>query len=323
MQDKDAMAALAGRMAQVMLSENDLKAAQPLLDCLPFAALWIGPGYQVRWANRAAQARYVSTGGKCYERMHGYDHPCDVEGDHPCRSLAAARDKRCAGALHLRNGTTGIELDKIISVPAGDGVLEFHVPVDQSCNLDAVTGLLNRLAIEQIARQNINLLRRLKQPCAVMLIDLDHFKSVNDRYGHAGGDAYLQAVGRTLQHEMRNTDVVGRWGGEEFLVLMPGTERRGASIKAMRVLQALRELRVRHNGQTIAATASAGVWVGYPRIPFEKVYEAADAALYQAKAQGRDRYSFSLEVVGGARPSVPPPSLPHSDTPPDDGVFAG
>ncbi|HSW13722.1 MAG TPA: GGDEF domain-containing protein, partial [Solimonas sp.] len=187
--------------------------------------------------------------------------------------------------------------------------LEFHVPMDEAYSRDGLTGLLSRPVIEQIVRQNINLLRRLKQPCAVALIDIDHFKQVNDRYGHAAGDNYLKAVGEALKRTVRNTDVVGRWGGEEFMVFMPGTDRRGASATVTKLLQALRQLQVEHQGSRIRATASAGIWVGHPRMPFEKVYESADAALYRAKEQGRDRFSFAMELVSSER-SGPVPDAP-------------
>lgn len=294
---------------RLALTATAVSDALPLLDHLPFPVLWIGYDYRVRWSNRAAASRFQSSGAPCYECMHGYQSPCDTEKDQPCRALAAAREGLPSGNVHLHPTPTGIELFKVTSVPAAGGILELHVPIDDSYSHDPLTGLLNRTAIEQIARQNINLLHRLQQQCAVILLDLDHFKRINDRHGHAAGDAYLRAVGEVLRQATRSTDIVGRWGGEEFLLLMPGADRQAAGNKAKQLLAALRQLKISFKGETIAATASAGVWVGHPRVPFEKVYEAADAALYQAKADGRDRHVFAMDLVAtGARPvRVPAP----------------
>ncbi len=284
------------RLQESLLTADAVVAAMPLLEKMPFPVLWIDRQYAICWSNAAAAARFGQPERKCYETLHGYDRPCDAEGGRACRSLEAASQGRCASALHVHRSADNVEYSRILSLPMGAGVLELHVPVDESYSRDSLTHLLNRMAVEQIARQNLQLLRRLGQPCAVMLIDLDHFKQINDLHGHAAGDAFLEAIGKALLRSTRDTDVVGRWGGDEFLVLMPGTDRRGASEKATQLLKALREVHIVCDGETLSTSASAGVWVGHPRASFESIFRIADQALYQAKAAGRDRFLFGLEV---------------------------
>ena len=100
---------------------------------------------------------------------------------------------------------------------------------------DGLTGLLNRRAIEEYAEAEFNMANRKKQAMSVILLDIDHFKNVNDRFGHKFGDVVLRQVAQTLKEDLRNYDRVGRWGGEEFLLILPGTELRDAVTVAERL----------------------------------------------------------------------------------------
>lgn len=300
-------------LAPQALAQLSFDAARPLLEKLPFPALWIGQDYELRWANAATPLRQPQ--GKCHECLHGYDKPCDSQGHGPCRSLRAAALGQACEFVHAHRVDGGLELFKVVALPMDEGVLEFHIPIDENFSRDALTGLLNRPAIEQVTRQGIRLMRRLRQQCAVVMLDLDRFKRINDGFGHAAGDTYLRAVGEVLRRETRSTDLVGRWGGEEFLVFMPGCDRRGAGAKVQRLLQALRELRVDFHGSPLHTTTSAGIWAGYPRTRFEHIYEVADAALYEAKAEGRNRFCFAQE-------HLPPPQAGAQDTRHHTGQFA-
>lgn len=275
------------------VTSQGFNAARPLLETLPFPALWIGDDYELRWANPAAARRLRKQSGKCYECMHDYEAPCDVQPGQRCRSIQAVARQQTCEFVHIRQEEGGVELFKVVALPMDGGTLEFHIPIDESFSRDALTGLLNRPAMEHVVRQGLLLMRRLKQRCAVVILDLDRFKRINDGFGHAAGDAYLQAVGAILRRETRTTDLVGRWGGEEFLILMPGCDRNGAETKVKRLLAAIRELKVDFHGNAVCTTASAGVWTGHPRNEFQVIYEQADAALYQAKEEGRNRYCFA------------------------------
>jgi diguanylate cyclase (GGDEF)-like protein len=132
---------------------------------------------------------------------------------------------------------------------------------------------------------------RRRAPLALALVDLDHFKHVNDRHGHPAGDAVLREIGRVLPMALRPADVVCRYGGEEFCIVLPDADGAGAE-KALASLAArLRDLRVAWNGATLGGfTFSAGVAVlGMHGTTFADLLHAADRALYDAKDAGRDR----------------------------------
>ncbi|WP_077034355.1 diguanylate cyclase [Pelomonas sp. KK5] len=159
----------------------------------------------------------------------------------------------------------------------------------QAASRDSLTGLLNRRALHARADYIAASRRREPGPCTVMLLDLDHFKRINDLHGHAAGDAVLMAIAATLQGELREVDVVARWGGEEFLVLMPDCAVEAAMARAEQVRVAV--------GRTLVAALPAGyalsVSIGVAEWPLAgdlvDAVRRADAALYRAKAAGRDR----------------------------------
>lgn len=155
---------------------------------------------------------------------------------------------------------------------------------------DSLTGLLNRRAMEQALRAEQRRWQRFGDRYAVLLVDLDHFKRVNDVHGHAAGDAALQDVAHTLRQVARSVDRVGRFGGEEFCLLLPHTPLEGAEQMARRVRQAIAELPLSWDGSTIQLTASVGVAAcEQPAETVSQLMMRADRALYQAKTEGRDR----------------------------------
>ena len=155
---------------------------------------------------------------------------------------------------------------------------------------DPLTGVANRRksseAIEQLAR----VAARHRQPLSLAEIDLDDFKAVNDRYGHAAGDAVLRRLGELLRRHFRSEDVVARWGGEEFVVAMYGMSREDGVQRVAEALEAMRREDFRPEGITSPVTFSAGV-AQFPEdgVDLRGLYRAADEALYTAKAAGRDR----------------------------------
>ena len=156
---------------------------------------------------------------------------------------------------------------------------------------DPLTQLLNRRYLDSVMPGLIGAAERRHAPLALALVDLDHFKHVNDRYGHPAGDAVLREIGRVLPMALRPADVVCRYGGEEFCIVLPDADGAGAE-KALASLAArLRDLRVGWNGATLGGfTFSAGVAVlGMHGTTFADLLHAADRALYDAKDAGRDR----------------------------------
>lgn len=155
---------------------------------------------------------------------------------------------------------------------------------------DALTGLLNRRATDAALADEVQRARRLRQPFSVLMIDADHFKTVNDRYGHAVGDRGLQHMATLMMAQMRDIDRFGRWGGEEFVAVLPASEIGEAGVLAERLRERVAALPLYAEEGSIAMTVSVGVaqWRGNGETPAE-LLERADAALYRAKSAGRNR----------------------------------
>lgn len=159
---------------------------------------------------------------------------------------------------------------------------------------DALTGLFNRRAMEQSLSVEWQRWRRSGSRFALVALDLDHFKRVNDQHGHPSGDAVLVETARRLMHHARAADVVARTGGEEFLIMLPDTDLDGARIVADRLLMDLRDHPVEHGALRLAVTASVGVARAEAEdVDVNAVVARADRALYRAKREGRDRVALS------------------------------
>jgi two-component system cell cycle response regulator len=156
---------------------------------------------------------------------------------------------------------------------------------------DGLTAVDNRRSLEQKLHEMFEHSLRLHEPIACVMCDIDHFKKVNDTYGHAAGDEVLKQFAQILKDEAREIDRVGRYGGEEFLLLLPGTVLDSAVTFAERVRQRVEENTFSFEGGTLKRTVSLGVasWP-HPRIPGrEEMLKAADDALYVAKEMGRNK----------------------------------
>jgi diguanylate cyclase (GGDEF)-like protein len=130
--------------------------------------------------------------------------------------------------------------------------------------------------------------------------DLDWFKDVNDRHGHPAGDSLLREFASLLQENLRDVDLAGRWGGEEFLLILPGTELAGGAQVAERIRAALADRMVLVDRAPIPVTASFGVAAVPPARTASELFAAADAALYEAKRAGKNRVETTVEPVASA-----------------------
>ena len=167
--------------------------------------------------------------------------------------------------------------------------------------VDPLTELSRRHVLEDALRREAGRLKRTGGSLALVMVDLDHFKRINDTHGHRVGDQVLARVGRLLRSSARNLDLPARFGGEEFAVLLYDTEMDGALSFAERFRVNLREMRVPVEGRAaVEVTASLGVAVGSDLVDPEALIEAADRALYRAKSEGRDRL-VSVMVEGPDR----------------------
>ncbi|SFR64240.1 diguanylate cyclase (GGDEF) domain-containing protein [Marinobacter daqiaonensis] len=162
----------------------------------------------------------------------------------------------------------------------------------EQANRDPLTGLYNRRYLDDSLQREIDRCRRQQEPVGLLLIDIDHFKAINDEHGHASGDAVITQLATLLGSMSRASDIVCRFGGEEFLVVLPGTGREPAMERAEEYRQLFANTPVITEAGAITATLSVGVacWIE-PMSPDELIREA-DKALYRAKNEGRNRVIF-------------------------------
>ena len=165
---------------------------------------------------------------------------------------------------------------------------------------DALSGLWNRRHFLDCARAEVRRAQRHGQPLTVVLADIDHFKRVNDDHGHAAGDDVIRHVSAVLRAQLRAPDIVGRWGGEEFIMLLPQTDLAGAAMLCERLRRAVETTPCEHAQGAIHVTMSFGVAVVDLDSALEESAKQADAALYEAKHAGRNRV-----VLCGPEPDRP------------------
>jgi diguanylate cyclase (GGDEF)-like protein len=169
--------------------------------------------------------------------------------------------------------------------------------MERLATIDYLTGLLNRRAFFERAESARMLAKRLREPIALMMLDIDHFKQLNDRFGHAGGDQALVVFANTAREMLRDHDIMGRLGGEEFALVLPGTDRDGALHAAERLRVAVKEARLDKSGNDYAMTVSIGVVLVDPGEELTAALARADRALYLAKSSGRNRVEASLPIL--------------------------
>jgi two-component system, cell cycle response regulator len=188
--------------------------------------------------------------------------------------------------------------------------------VEALASTDALTGLFNRRRFADVLRREFAVTRRYKNTLSCLLLDLDHFKQINDRFGHDAGDQVLKEVARRITGSLREVDLAARYGGEEFVVLLPHTSKGDARIVAERLLKNVRKQDFTFGGEIVTVTASIGC-AGNSDVESanpEDLVKAADIALYGAKKNGRNcivMYSNAGEerTVGSAQ-SLPAPAMP-------------
>lgn len=175
---------------------------------------------------------------------------------------------------------------------AGDNVeAGYHDEIRRLTLLDALTGVHNRRSLDEFLERETSRSARHGSPLAVIIIDLDHFKQVNDRYGHPIGDGVLRSLAGRLRHLARAEDLVARYGGEEFALVLPETELRAAVSTGERIRHAIEETPFECEGRSICLTASIGAAVLDPNLPAsaKQLLQTADERLYLAKRGGRNR----------------------------------
>jgi diguanylate cyclase (GGDEF)-like protein len=241
---------------------------------------------------------------------------CDLRLDDTSLSRQHCRIRKTNGTyfvedLGSRNGTqvNGARIKApvmlldgaLIQLAAGTIIMFSHqedleVQAEQrlyaSAVLDPLTGLHNRRHLDARLKSEFAFANRHGTPLSVLLIDIDHFKKINDTYGHPGGDAALRILSDRLQRTVRTEDIVARYGGEEFAVVARGIESTGAMLLAERIREGAAKIQVPHEDQIISFTISVGVTTMTRERIFDNIpalLKAADDALYKAKEGGRNR----------------------------------
>ena len=257
---------------------------------------------------------YVNDAGA---RMFGYDSAAEMMALPSWRHLAseealaekawaaieAGELSKVAGRVKMRHRDGSPLWIELIGQPiAWDGQralqltlvdigekVRLEAELEQLATTDLLTGLSNRRSFLTLAERELRRVARTPAPLSLLVIDADHFKVVNDRHGHAAGDQVLRVLGETLRTSVRDVDLVCRWGGEEFVILLPGTDQPTAFAVAERIRERCAEVSIQYESVALRVTVSIGV---AERRADENVLEPiitrADHALYAAKAAGRN-----------------------------------
>jgi diguanylate cyclase (GGDEF)-like protein len=200
-------------------------------------------------------------------------------------------DEAVQGDRELRNGDL-VKIGRTIFKYIAGGNIEaaYHDEIYRLTTMDGLTQIYNRRYFEEALERELSRSRRYERVLSLVMFDIDHFKSVNDKFGHLAGDYVLKQLASTVRTRIRREDVFARYGGEEFGILLPEVDAGGAKQLADKVRKIVEKQRFEFDKQTIPVTVSIGVASLAPhhREPADLV-RAADAKLYEAKAHGRNR----------------------------------
>jgi diguanylate cyclase (GGDEF)-like protein len=238
-----------------------------------------------------------------------YGVPRNVEEPGSVAIVPLAKDGRTLGALVLEAvEVRGLTLDEcrpltvLGAVVAGSLEMVWHIAeVDKRSRTDPLTGLWNRHHFGEQLQRCLDEADRFGDPVSLVLVDIDHFKRVNDSWGHQAGDAVLKQLSRIIQDGVRSVDICVRYGGEEIAMILAKTDSEHAVEVAERLRARIAAQPVRHGGAEIAVTASFGV-ATYPETVKvrDQLFPASDKALYIAKHEGRNRVRAKPATKGRA-----------------------
>ena len=227
-------------------------------------------------------ARFFARDGRCFVEDLGSTNGTFVDG------------ARASGPVSLEDGQrVQLGLSTVLRFSLQDEAeLEATRRLYEATVRDPLTGVFNRHYLDECLRVELSYAKRHGTSLSILFVDADHFKRVNDTYGHAAGDEVLRRLAAFLRDALRTEDVVARFGGEEFVLVLRGIDAVGVLAVAERIRAGTEALRIAHEGRPIPVTVSVGVATQSPEREFatsEELVATADGALYQAKAAGRNR----------------------------------
>jgi diguanylate cyclase (GGDEF)-like protein len=169
---------------------------------------------------------------------------------------------------------------------------QYHAVISQMAMTDGLTNLFNRKQLDALLEEEVARAHRHRRELSLLMLDIDHFKRVNDDHGHLVGDAVLTRLAASLQQRLRPSDKLGRYGGEEFCAILPETPLSGAAGMAESLRAMIKEQRIVVDNQAVAVTVSIGAAGLQANMKCADLYRAADQMLYRAKSLGRDRVCY-------------------------------
>lgn len=221
------------------------------------------------------------------------------------------RSKRMEGRGDIwgmrRDGSEFPARASIVKVDEGDHKLivaivrdaseeyELHRELENQARRDPLTDLLNRRAFLEMAEAEVHLFKRFPRPFCLAMVDVDHFKLVNDTHGHPAGDQVIRTVGQICEGELREIDVMARLGGDEYALMLIATDEAGARVVCERIREAIAAAPFGFEKEPRIVTASLGIAQAATGQSVEEILERADEALYRAKADGRNRVAAAGE----------------------------
>jgi diguanylate cyclase (GGDEF)-like protein len=215
------------------------------------------------------------------------------------------------GVLCLLGGEQkgGHFVDQQLAVAVGEGIklalfnIELREELREQAIHDPLTGLYNRRYLEDSMIRELHRAQRRNTPLCVAMLDIDHFKVINDTFGHAAGDALLAELGRILRVNLRMSDIACRYGGDEFVLILPDSSLDDTRHRVQQILELVKKLHIWHGEQLLESlTVSAGVVEAHEHnFDESEILQAADEALYAAKHAGRDQMVTNLPEKTGFR----------------------
>jgi diguanylate cyclase (GGDEF)-like protein/PAS domain S-box-containing protein len=272
--------------------------------------------YQIVSANQAARESYLPDGRMmagltCHQLSHKRDKPCSLP-DEPCPLRTILSTKAPYSVIHKHFDSKGLafyveinatpimdERGQVIQIVESHRDITRHVEkseiLQQLATTDRLTGVFNRAKFEEVLDQQITGAAKGGRQLGLIMFDIDHFKQVNDTYGHDMGDRVLKEIVARIGSTIRDYDMLARWGGEEFYILLTRADRHGAEVAAETVRLAIEQTPFDGAGRI---TISLGVTVWCPGDDRESITKRTDQALYEAKQAGRNRVVFKASGSG-------------------------